>query len=1438
MSVIKPIVDFHLYTYALVKAKNLVGISSSTASVAGAKNAADSITKGAKIGAAIALVVIILVSWGTFLYVVGSGAVTPGSVAFNTLLAQTIAATIIAIIQFVLSLNPLGAIAVAIFGIVDLLLFILGVNFSLNGWITEQLGKVLYHFELTVNSDIDTGSPDLNLVNPNDGMVEGAWMAVNMPITTTIKHRSPQDGWGWRVAPYLPIYYTLSNLKSTTFAYSLSVEPATFDVDRDDMRKQWQTAFDRTYAASPFYRGQSTADPTTNVTLTAGINQPLSLYLNNSYALPGVECWTIPIPAPPGFAPVCIEKTIDGSGSSDIGSSILLDVLPATLDEFVTFNWGGNVPFPVQPDWDNDGLMTRDLNGPDPDDFQWDSDHDGLSDSYEKGSEDIFLDPDSADSDNDGLSDFDEIRFGTNPGFSDTDQDGLKDGEEVWHLDPNTNTWTGGYTFTVNITATNNSNLPQQTLRVFSDPLNADGDGDGMADGLEKALHLADPVAYPFHPNAFNESPIALYLTFDDADGFVRPNQSVTISATVNNNLANPLFALGNYTLTLPSELDDSQTTADFNIFQDGTDSIVTTANVSTGNSGPITITADSLARLHNGDLSWSYAWSPVAAPDTRTVGSNVIRYAQITANPAGDSRYAIASLEGSGLVVDQAEYDALRVWKNGQVMVSTASITIGNPKNVEYPNPDVGHTTKIGESEPAIACNADGLCAEAYVEVAWPQGPQICSNVFLRSVWVRHAADVEGLTVRGEYYLTQNGTKIWGTRSGGDGAFLHDDKTIVVCPADKIRAWEEDDSPNADDDLGFHYLDLTAPHSDVAEYNNDDRIDLYYNVLPTAAYRYGAIRFLNSDLTFPVGYGRQFIEVTDGGADLRQAANPAIATSGSTWLVGFESYGSPTEVYTQLFVNNASGERVERLDNTDHLELGVDDHNLSLVWAGNQYIAVWESDTAPNIDEHSLKMAFLNRNGYVTARQIVAANELARSAEMMPDIAYSAEQNQSLVVYMSSNRLHGRFIQGNSVGEKFIIGTADAGAVLNDPNVVYDVINGVWVVNWLHVSTQGTTSKTRALAYNAGNNTARDVAFYEIDAPGRDVTDLACAPPNPGQLINRNIRAQTFCGVVTSDGRLGTNSMQFDSLQLEGTPPWLGGGGALTNQALASLTVDTLPPTITFGNFADDPTLAITDTFVFDGSANDTTSPIAMVRVNVDNMGWQTATGTASWSFAWNNIPTTDRDVKIQVEATDAVGYTGTTSITIHLDRTAPTTTFNQTADQYVTAIEASNDRYHLTFSGTASDSNDVAAVEALISPNGSGWQTATLSNNGDNWTVDYVLPQFPEGVEDSNLTGDFTLTLRARDSLGNSTDSNAYPVLPFRMDNTPPAAALLDYGYHHPFRHHHRPRRSRLRHPTVRDRPGACGADFRHLADSDLSQLWDWRCQHHLDLRRPQWN
>ncbi|MCL4863909.1 MAG: hypothetical protein KJZ93_31165, partial [Caldilineaceae bacterium] len=127
--------------------------------------------------------------------------------------------------------------------------------------------------------------------------------------------------------------------------------------------------------------------------------------------------------------------------------------------------------------------------------------------------------------------------------------------------DCNTNTWTGGWSFTYNVTKT-------LTTRINSNPLSIDSDGDGMSDRVEKELHQADPAAYPFHPGVFNVSPLAFYAISSDLDNYVATGASLVYTATLRNNFTTgDRRAQGSIVRTSPGSLGNLNQTGNYTIF-------------------------------------------------------------------------------------------------------------------------------------------------------------------------------------------------------------------------------------------------------------------------------------------------------------------------------------------------------------------------------------------------------------------------------------------------------------------------------------------------------------------------------------------------------------------------------------------------------------------------------------------------------------------------------------------------------------------------------------------------------------------------------------------------------------------------------------------------------------------------------------------------------
>jgi hypothetical protein len=154
----------------------------------------------------------------------------------------------------------------------------------------------------------------------------------------------------------------------------LTISQTDLSAKFDSMSSQWQGASGG-LAMDKMLTVQAPFDVT-------GLNQPATLYLNEAYAVPVQECWTVPIFIPPFVIPVCYlrstDKTGDDTNHIDMSGSIKWDVLPTRLDKFYAplprgdgfgLAWGGvALPFPRVKDFDGDGLLSKAYGGMDQDD--------------------------------------------------------------------------------------------------------------------------------------------------------------------------------------------------------------------------------------------------------------------------------------------------------------------------------------------------------------------------------------------------------------------------------------------------------------------------------------------------------------------------------------------------------------------------------------------------------------------------------------------------------------------------------------------------------------------------------------------------------------------------------------------------------------------------------------------------------------------------------------------------------------------------------------------------------------------------------------------------------------------------------------------------------------------------------------------------------------
>lgn len=520
---------------------------------AGSVASAMSATKAAKgvisKGAIVGLVVGLVISWGIAAFTIAFSDLSRAAIGYA--LGTAVALTIVAVIMFVIEAIPLiGPIIAAVIALIDAAVALLcaviltedqqqstAATFfcgGLTGLVTEILKAVLYSNTVMVNmqpEDFDrlqfSNFQAHDLVYPQDGFVVGNRLKVALDITNTLQLADRPASVG---AAYW-FQWDQDTLKTSTFRYLWQIAeiPLHDALSRSEMEDEWRSFSDPSDAV----QYADTQRTESGILLTqAGVNRSLLLYLSEGYAIPVQEC----------VAGVCYIISEKDTLHYAIGDALKLDVFPATLDRFYRleaesgrYRLAWDDSFPFLSDADGDGLMR----GNDPDDSQWDTDGDGLSDlvEYQIGS-----DPRSGDADSDGLSDYEEVRLGSSPNRVDTDGDGLSDAEEVagWRmLYGLTPDGAGLYTW------------------ITSDPAQSDSDGDSLTDLQEKIYGLNPRV--PFNAAVLTlESEVQEYDAGGDhvaSDGFVAPGNDFYYVSTIENTLYNR-YAQGLFSTDFPQAVE------------------------------------------------------------------------------------------------------------------------------------------------------------------------------------------------------------------------------------------------------------------------------------------------------------------------------------------------------------------------------------------------------------------------------------------------------------------------------------------------------------------------------------------------------------------------------------------------------------------------------------------------------------------------------------------------------------------------------------------------------------------------------------------------------------------------------------------------------------------------------------------------------------------
>lgn len=570
-----------LYDLYKVASPGLIGIWAQF------KESTKMISRAAKIGFIVGIIITVAVAIGLFLFSAISGKLMPGSTAFNQTLALAVATIIVGIIMLVIAMIPVvGPIIVGIIGAIDILIMLacmvvektadpsgMGWDIVKNyvcGGITGLMTTLVQMLIYDLNPVVDLQAPErfqptnfsLELDEPRMGFMVGNHMSINADVITYLYRNMPfepdkiqrdidaliHDGDASALQSLLDNFgpgiffawqFADPFIKRAAFRYQLSTDDEyEGGVNAGEMDDEWEDASDHIADSRRYVTTQRT-DEVNNVHFTeAGINWHPPLYLVEKYKLLAQECTAIRIPAPPYYLAECHLRRQGDSLAMDMGEQFKFDVFPATLDGFYTLAGQGqgsyslawDERFPTLVDADGDGLRSQATGGNDPDDAYADTDGDGLSDYYELQH---GLPVRAGDEDNDGLSDYEEVRYETSSRLADSDGDGLSDKEEI-------EGWDFVYAFDAN-------DQPLYT-HVTSDPNDPDTDGDGLTDKLEQVYH--------FHPRVYSRPDVlTLDSVIDDADGIVAPGQAIVYTATVENQLRD-IYALGLLELEFPASQD------------------------------------------------------------------------------------------------------------------------------------------------------------------------------------------------------------------------------------------------------------------------------------------------------------------------------------------------------------------------------------------------------------------------------------------------------------------------------------------------------------------------------------------------------------------------------------------------------------------------------------------------------------------------------------------------------------------------------------------------------------------------------------------------------------------------------------------------------------------------------------------------------------------
>jgi YVTN family beta-propeller protein len=674
--------------------------------------------------------------------------------------------------------------------------------------IAGYLAEVLYGYEQMVEPNVRIQDPKITLADANAGWVEGNEVTFAAKLGLEAKHKPPSD---WRAELY-PLKYTKENVSSSTITASLDATTSCNTAQSGGVA--WATV--QLQSAESLQWWKATLDTETSLIVRlgeeqVGINSSLPIYLNTSYAVPYLSCW-FPLVLPPictveWEGEDCDESTtntVPASTSSHIGGAMPMDVFPSDVTRFYKLAWderfasvyrtgGEGGPAAVQRDHDGDGLLAKAHGGLDPDDSLWDTDGDGLSDAFElqlraSGGRAAAPSLTSKDTDNDGLCDDQEIRLRTLPNQRDSDGDGLIDGDEVFHRVCGEDGWDGGWMFAYKTT-----DGITTTVRVTSDPLNPDTDGDGLNDLAEYRLDA--------NPRAWTPSPVGLRL--ESAQVLVKPGATFAYTATVSNELVQgPMeFISGTLTLSETLSAEPAATRVLTSTYFLGREQLKRTAGTITvppqTTTDAITVTGRAVGWMHYGDPRPTYELAVPAMKSRQFAQPAAANIAPVPVFDPDEDVFALATTEGSGKV--------------GFTFASGSIPEMVDVRAAKYfPRPSQGvydfdHGPGLAIEPPGIACNAGGNCLTVFSNSHYDKN----SSMYLK--WFACQWQDDGASDHSELRLSACGRKWeWGD-VGNEWGPVPIRELVSFMDTATIRLDEIDDGANPDDFVDsetIHYFD------------------------------------------------------------------------------------------------------------------------------------------------------------------------------------------------------------------------------------------------------------------------------------------------------------------------------------------------------------------------------------------------------------------------------------------------------------------------------------------------------------------------------------------------------------------------------------------------------------------------------------------------------